>query len=139
MAKIVLTNAHVTVNSVDLSDHVRSVEVEFASDEVEQTTMGDAARNFLPGLLTQRMTVTFANDYASGEVDATISPLVSNGTSHTILVKPVDASVSATNPSYSGTAYCTSFNPVSGAVGDLHEAQAVFVPGTGTGFVRATS
>lgn len=139
MAKIVLTDAHVTVNSVDLSAHVRSVEVDFGRDEVEQTTMGDAARNFLPGLATQRITVTFANDYASAKVDATISPLVSAGTSHTILVKPIDTTVSATNPSYSGTAYCTSFNPVSGGVGDLHEAQAVFVPGNGTGFVRATS
>lgn len=139
MAKIVLTNAYVTVNSVDLSDHVRSVELDLGLDAVEQTTMGDNARNYLAGLKTQTINVTFANDYAASEVDATIAPLVENGTAHTVLIKPVNASVSSTNPSYSGTAICTGFNPSSGSVGDLHEVTANFQPGDGTGFARATS
>lgn len=139
MAKIVFTNAYVMVNSVELSDHVRSVTIDLGTDEVEQTTMGASARNFLPGLKTQTISVTFANDYAASNVDATIAPLVSAGTSHTIEIRPVNTTVGSTNPKYSGTAYCMSFNPASGGVGDLHEMTANWVPATGTGFVRATS
>jgi len=39
MARIVLTNAYVTVNSVDVSDHVASVTLNSSIDVVETTAL----------------------------------------------------------------------------------------------------
>ena len=41
MAKFVLTDASVTLNSVDLSDHVASVTLDITADEIVTTAMGD--------------------------------------------------------------------------------------------------
>jgi hypothetical protein len=50
MAKFVLTNASVSVNGVDLSDHVQSVTVETTRDDVEVTAMGATYKSYLGGL-----------------------------------------------------------------------------------------
>lgn len=138
MAKVVLTDAYVSVNSVDLSDHVRSVEVTYNADEVEQTTMGDAGHNFLPGLGQQGIVVTFAQDFAASKVDVTLGPLV-GAAAFAVEVRPTSASVGSTNPRYYGNCILSNYTPISGGVGDFHEAQATFAPGDGTGIVRATS
>jgi len=52
MAITVLTNVSVSYNSVDLSDHVESVEINQSYDEVEITAMGATAKSFSPGLRT---------------------------------------------------------------------------------------
>jgi hypothetical protein len=57
-------------------------------------------------------------------VDATLSPLV--GSTTTFVIKPTSGSVSATNPSWSGTGLLTSYDPLGGSVGDLHMTQAQF-------------
>ena len=41
MATLVLTDASVNINSVNLSDHVTSVSVTYEADAVEDTNMGD--------------------------------------------------------------------------------------------------
>ncbi len=138
MAKMVLTNAYISVNSVDLSDHIRAIEFDNNVDPVEQTTMGDAVHNFLAGLKNQTFTLTFAQDYASGEVDATLAPLV-GAAAFVIEIRPVNTTVGATNPKWSGNVILTDYGALGGSVGDLHEAAATFQPGDGTGIVRATS
>ena len=40
MAKTVLTDVSVTINSVDLSDHISQVEVSMKKDEVDATGFG---------------------------------------------------------------------------------------------------
>ena len=83
MADIVLTNASVVINSVDLSAHVTSVAINRSAEAVE----------------------------------ATLYALVN--TSTTVVVKPVAASVSATNPSYTMSCLVAEYSPVDGSVGDL--------------------
>lgn len=72
MAKHVLRDAQVTVNAVDLSDHVSSVTIETSRPEVDVTSMGADYMETIPGIPDATITVTFFNDYAAGEVYATL-------------------------------------------------------------------
>lgn len=126
MATIVLVDASVTINSVDLSDHVRSVTISYSADMVEDTNMGDNTHLMLGGLKNWNIDVEFSQDYAASEVDATLFPLV--GTTFTVDVKPTSAAVSATNPKYTATGILESYNPIAGSVGELSTTSVTIQP-----------
>lgn len=129
MAQLVLTNASITVNSVDLSDRANSVELNYEVDSVEVTAFGDAGHKFIGGLQNNSCTIEFMQDFAASEVEATVYSLV--GTTTTVVIKPTSGAVSATNPSYtlSGT-FLASHTPVAGAVGELAMTSLTFTGGT---------
>lgn len=135
MAKFVLTDASLVINSVDLSDHVRSVTLNYEAELQDDTTMGDDTRTNLGGLKNWSMDVEFTQDYAASNVDATLFPIV--GSAVTVVLKPTSGSVSATNPSYSGTGVIGSFSPIGNSVGDLAVAPTT-IAAAGT-LTRATS
>ena len=120
MARIVLTNAVVKINSVDLSDHVASVELSQEVEEVETTAFGDSAQTRTGGLANNSLSLDFHQDFASGSVDATLNALVGGTASFEILANGTAAS--ATNPKYTGTVLLTEWTPVSGAIGELATA-----------------
>jgi len=120
MAEVVLTNASVVINSVDLSAHITSVAINRSSDAVETTSMGDTNRTYTGGLESGTLDITFNQDFASAKVEATLYPLV--GTSTTVVVKPVASAVAATNPSYSMSCYVSEWSPLDGSIGDLSTA-----------------
>ena len=136
MAVHKLNDASVTVNSVDLSDHVKEVTVDTGADAHDDSAMADTTHSHIGGLLTASMTILFEQDYAASKVDATISG-VGVGNTTTITVLPTSSAVSSTNPSWSGTMLLTGYKPVGGAVGDLHLTQTTWVS-AGT-LARATS
>ena len=117
MADIVLTNASIVVNSVDLSAHVTSVAINRSADAVDTTAMGDTARTYTGGLESGTLDITFNQDYASAKVEATLYGLVN--TSTTVVVKPTASAVAATNPSYTMSCFVAEYSPVDGSVGDL--------------------
>ena len=125
MARIVLTNALVTVNAVDLSDYVASVTLNSSIDVVETTAFSStAARTRIGGLADNSISLEFHQDYASGEVEATIYPLI--GTVTTVTVKPVNATTTATNPLYPASALVSEWTPLNGAVGELATASVTW-------------
>ena len=129
MPSIVLTNASITVNSVDLSDRANSVTLNYEVEAVEDTTFGNTGRTFTGGLQNVTCDIEFMQDYAANEVEATIYPLV--GTRTTVRVKPTASAVSATNPSYTITGcYLASHTPINGAVGELSTTELSFVGGS---------
>ena len=135
MAQIVLTDASVTVNSVDLSDHVTQVVLNYEVDAVEVTAMSDGAHKFTGGLTNVSATVDFQQDFDAASVDATIEPLV--GTTTTVVIKPTTSAVAADNPSYTLTGtYVASHTPLNASVGDLSTTSVEFQGGT---LARATS
>jgi len=136
MARIVLTNALVTVNAVDLSDLVASVTLNSSIDVVETTAFSStAARTRIGGLADNSISLEFHQDYASGEVEATIYPLL--GTVTTVTVKPVNSATSATNPLYTASALVSEWTPLNGAVGELATASVTW-PVSGA-IVKTTS
>ena len=124
MARIVLTDAKVTINSVNLSDHIASVSLSTTNDVVETSAFSStAAKTRVAGLQDNSVTLEFHQDYASSNVEATIYPLL--GTTTTIVVSPT-STVSATSPSYTFTALVSEWTPLNGGVGELATASVTW-------------
>jgi hypothetical protein len=139
MAITVLTNASVTFNSVDLSDHVESVEINQSYEDVEITAMGATARAYSPGLREDEVTITFYQDFAAAKVDQTLQGYLGSATGAALVIKPTSGAVSTTNPSYTMTATIYSYQPLAGSVGEASMTQVTFKPAAGSAIVRATS
>ena len=124
MARIVLTDAKVTINSVNLSDHIASVSLSMSTDVVETSAFNStAAKTRVAGLQDNSVTLEFHQDFATSNVEATIYPLLGNTT--TIVVSPT-STVSATSPSYSFTALVSEWTPLNGGVGELATASVTW-------------
>jgi hypothetical protein len=130
MAVFLSNNVGVKVNSVDLSDHVTSVTLNRAFDELEVTAMGDSGHKFVKGLEASSVTIDFLNDTASANVLATLQ--AAWGTNVTVvLLQTKGTGVSATNPLYTMTCLINNTTDINGAVGDLSTQSLTFnVSGT---------
>jgi len=127
--------AVLTINSVDLSDHMTSASLEIEYDSVTTTSFGDTVETLIAGIGRATLNVSLNQDYGASEVDATLNGLV--GTTTAFVFKATGASVSATNPSYAGTVLVTAYTPMSAEVGAL-STLSVSWPVTGAS-TRATS
>ena len=135
MAEFLLNNASVTINSVDLSSYVTSVTLSQSADNIEDTSMGDDARTYIPGLKSGTVDIDFNADFASAKTEATVYPLI--GKTTTVVVKADAGATSATNPSFTFSAVVTEWPSVSGSVGDL-ATHSISWPISGT-VTKATS
>jgi hypothetical protein len=117
MAVFLNNGVVVTVNAVDLSDHVTAVTLNRNFDELEVTAMGDNGHKFVKGLEASSITLDFLNDTASSEVLQTLQGLW--GTSTTVTLKQTSAATSATNPLYTMTCLINGTQDINGAVGDI--------------------
>lgn len=128
MARLVLTNAYVTINSVNLSDHISSITLTTTDDIIETTAFGSSARTRVAGLQDNSVAIEFQQDYASSSVEATINAAGSSlvGTTTTIVVKPNGSTTAADNPSYTFTALVSEWTPLNGAVGELATASVTW-------------
>lgn len=134
--KHMIQNVAVRVNSVDLSDHVNEATVTMSADDLDVTGMGQGAKDHLAGLRDDSYEIVFFQDFASGKVDATLSPLQSS-TGFLMEVWPDGTVTSSTNPKYSSTVIMLEYTPISGAVGDANQATISF-PSRGS-ITRATA
>lgn len=139
MAITVLTDVSVTVNSVDLSDHVESVEIDMSHEDVDITAMGATSRAHAPGLRDDRITLNFFQDFAASEVDQTLAPLLGVQAGTAVVVKPTSGAVSSTNPSYTMTGVLLTYMPLAGTVGDASQTSVEFVAAAGGSIVKATA
>lgn len=130
---------HVTVNGVDLSNHVKSVMIGEKWDDQDVTGMGAAAKEHLLGIPDASMTVEFFQDFDAGSVEATLAGLKGSNTPFPIVVKPTSAAVSATNPSYTMQALLPEYNTLDASVGTASTTKVQFVNGDQTGIVKATA
>ena len=122
MARIVLNDAKVTINSVNLSDHIASVTINQSFDVVETTAFSStAAKTRVAGLADNSVTLEFHQDFAASNVEATLNTIGSSllGTTTTVVVLPTSSAVGAANPSYTFTALCSEWTPINGSVGEL--------------------
>lgn len=128
MARIVLTDAKVTINGVNLSDHIASITINQSNDVVETTAFSStAAKTRVAGLADNSVTLEFHQDFAASSVEATINGTTSLvGTVTAIVVQPTSGSVSATNPSYSFSALVSEWQSLSASVGELSTASVTW-------------
>ena len=133
------TSSLFSVGGVDLTDHVRSIDISQTYDQVDDTAFNATNRAFLVGLSDSQMTVEFYQDFASSKVDATLYPLLGSSTGATIVFQTNGATVSATNPKYTMVGAIFDYHPVNGAVGEVSTTSVPFKPISGATLVRATS
>jgi len=127
MAIYVNKDIFCTVNAIDLSSYVSSVEFVQAVDAVESTAFSATSTNghsFIGGIQNNSATITFNQDFAASKVWATLNTLV--GTPTTVIMRPTSAAVSATNPTLTlSSTLMSSLSPINGAVGDLASTGAI--------------
>jgi len=113
---MVLTNAYVSINAVNLSPYVKTVTLAYKSEMQDDTAMGDTARSRIGSLKDFTLNVEFFQDFAASAVDATLFGIV--GSVVAIEIRGANTTVSATNPKYMGNAILETYQPVGGSVGD---------------------
>jgi len=111
----------VKVNSVDLSDHVTSVTLNRAFNELMVTAMGDSGQRQIKGLETSSITLDFLNDTTTSSVLQTLQAAWGNNvTVQLVQTKGTPTTtISATNPLYTMTCLVNNTTDINGAVGDL--------------------
>jgi hypothetical protein len=130
MARLVLTDAVVTLNTTDISEYISSVTLSTPEDVVETTGFGPtASRTRTSGLKDHSVTLEFMNDFASGALEQVIDT-IGIGNLANFTIKPTAASTSPTNPIYkadgsgtgaakAGQVLVSEWTPLNGAVGEL--------------------
>lgn len=139
MAKAVNKNLSLVIDSNDLSSDVRSATLDTSFESIDLTTMGSDAMERLTGLQDYTLNATFAQDFATGQVDDDLWTTYDTGTAVTVTIKFDTAATSASNPAYSGSVIITDYTPISGAVGEGHECSITAVCAGGSKLARATS
>ena len=124
MAIFLSNEVVVTLNAVDLSDHVTSATINRVFDELEVTAMGDTSHVFVKGLEASTITLDFLNDTATSNVLQTLQ--AAWGTTVALTLKQTSGATSATNPLYSTTVLLNNTTDINGAVGDISTQSITF-------------
>jgi hypothetical protein len=139
VAIFTLTDAHIIINSVVLSDHSNSVTVEDNRAEVDITAFGATSKAITKGLGDAKITVQMFQDFASGKTHATLQPLISSTTPVTIEVRATSAARSATNPAALMSGLLMNYNMLAGGVGEASTITAEFVNAAQGGMTYPTA
>jgi hypothetical protein len=127
MAVFLSNGVVVTLNSVDLSDHVTSATINRVFEELEISAMGDTARKYTKGLETSTITLDFLNDNAASGAGSVRAALQAAwGTTVPITLKQTNAAISTTNPEYQSTILVNNTTDINGAVGDISSQSITF-------------
>lgn len=124
MGTVVYKNAKFEVNGTDISADVAELGLNYASEMLDETAMGDDTRIRKGGLFDWSVDLTFHYDAAAGRVDAVLFPLV--GTTTCVEMRPLNTCSTAINPRYFGIAILESYPPLGGQVGSLLDTKATF-------------
>ena len=117
MSKFIATDYKVTINGTNFSTSLASVELPIEVEEQDTTAFGAEFRTRIAGLKTGSITLEFHQDFGAAAIDSVLYPLL--GTNATVTVSPTSATVSASNPTFSGEFLVTQYSPFSSTIGDL--------------------
>lgn len=120
MSREVLFDVFLSVNAVDLSDHVFSLDCPYGPDLVEALSMGDVAKRRLASLIDYSVTAVFHQDFAASSVYATLKERAGIETAIAWRKSKTDA-ISAINPELQGNYLNEPFPLISGGVGELSD------------------
>lgn len=140
MATLVFKNAFLTLGGTAVHTYVESIEFQTEVEALDDTTMGDTTRSSKPGMYSQSLSVTFKQDFASSALDSIINALL--GTSFAFELRAENATVTTSNPKWTGNAMIKGYSPISGSVGTLAPTKIDLVPSKGAGsatWTRATA
>lgn len=128
------------IGGTDISDHVRSIDVQMSVDDVDVTAMGAASHQHAAGLRDDRIVVTLYQDYASGKTDTLINSLLGSSSGATIVAYTSGVTASATAPSYTMVGSPFEYHPINiGNPGDVSTTEVTFLPVAGSQITRGTA
>jgi len=141
VAIIVSTNAQISINGTDFSDHCLEVRVNDGQETRDVTAMGDASKRFRAGLGNASVEATFWNDASSGQITQALQALVSvASTGFPVLVRKVNAARGPSNPEFSLTAVIDGdVNLLDEKIGDVAQIKCRFLPYSAFAITTTTS
>jgi hypothetical protein len=127
LAKHILYDVSLTVNAVDLSDHVESISFIATTNKQAAAAMSEINDYSMPGTLAlSDITCTFYQDYATSKVYITLQTAWAARTTFNIVAKPASGSASATNPQWTVPVFVASHPVMTGSRGQRHMAPVTF-------------
>jgi len=121
-------------------DANKSVQFPLSKAELDDAVMGDTASVFFPGLTSMPLSLTHRQDFGASGIDQKFYALWNNGTPFKVKMRPVDAAVSTTNPSYIvSKVRVFSITPISGSHGELLQQAVEIRPCSTAALTRSTS
>lgn len=125
MPKQVITSRFVSLGTADISSALSGASLEIVTETTDKTSLGSSGwREVAAGLKSATVTLNFMQDYGVGAIDSLLYPLI--GTEATVTIRSSSATVSSSNPSYSGVFLVNGYAPINGAVGDLATFDTTF-------------
>jgi len=138
MAQIVLTDASILINSVDMSAFAHQVKINYLREQKESTTFGSAGKARKAGLYDWSIEVEIYNDFAVGVCDGLLYALV--GIQTPLIIRPVKGTaIGTSNPEYRGNGMLEAWSPLGTPIGDLVTVTAKFNGCDGVALIRATA
>ena len=137
MAVETLIGVSVLIAGTDISDHVKSVTIDDARDEFDDTVMSHVAKSTTGGLPSPSITISFLQDYASAKTHALLRAAVNVSTA-VVIRKTAGTIRSGTNPEFQFTGKLMKYAPISGSVGQFQVPSVTFVS-TGTALSEVTT
>ena len=101
------------------------ITLNYEAEAVKETSMGNTTEVNKGGVKKWGGTISFKQDYADNLVDEIVFALI--GTTGTFAGVPVNDTVSASNPNFTGTCLFTGYAPLSGQHGELAKSTLAFV------------
>lgn len=139
MAKYVMTNAYIAVNGTSISDHASSLTLEDSAEEIDFTSFSSSGyREIAGGLKDATVTATLFSDFASASVHSILQPLYQSGGTFALEIRPVNTTVSSTNPKATMTSRIFSYSGIAGGVGEAATFEAAFRNAGTAGLVWGT-
>lgn len=125
MAIFVLTDAQVTLNTVNLSSYCQSVTLNYEVDSIPIDAMGMSGHRFTGGMQNLSVTLELQNDEAATKTLETLWSATGSGT-NTLVIKNTAGGTTFTI----SNAFLAASTPVAGSVGELAVQSVTFTGGT---------
>jgi len=125
MAIVLNNKVGVKIATVDVSDMVTAATLNYVFDEIEITAMGSLSHQYVKGLQSGTLTLSFMNDVASNDI---LDTLLTNAGS-TVAVKLIQDSSSAvadTNKLYTFDILVNNLTPINGTPADISSQDVTF-------------
>lgn len=137
--KELLLDAYIKIDGTVISNNGNEVSVEASRDVKEVTGFGSLFKEKLVGLGDGTITMTVFNDYDAAALDSILWALSQSNTPFTVEVRPTSAARGTGNPAYVMDCLLSTYNPISGQVGEPATTPLSFENATQSGLQRLTA
>ena len=107
MAVFLGNGVQLSVNSINLSEYVKSVTLNQTFDTIDVSAMGAVGHSQIAGLENSSITIEFMADFATSKVNQTINGAIAGnglvGSTTSVKVIPAAGTTGAGNPLYTAT------------------------------------